>query len=337
MKIVLTLLSFWIILSTSVLGMDDPFANLVVAVQPGPGAAFGTPDDGLGAPQGEGLFAGSFDVYTLGRGGSVTLGFENSCVDGPGADLIVSENPFFISDTSHCFVEAMFVEISSDDVHWIRFPNTYLGEVGPFSPFAGTDVSNYHGFAGVMPVLTNPTLLIDPVNVVQAGGDAFDLNDLSQHPDVLSGLVDLNQIDFVRLIDVWSGQATDQNGTVIWDQGLDDQASSDIDALTAVNNSSNMVPGRPAVDLWIDSNQLLWMRLADPNGFSDIKFGLQASINGLEFSFYNLLPYFIVTQITSTEVTLMTGPVSPGAVQVHLKVSAVDGGGLTSGDAISLY
>ena len=42
---------------------------------------------------------------------AVVLGFDVTIVDGPGADLIVSENPFLVSGVSQSYAEMIFVEV----------------------------------------------------------------------------------------------------------------------------------------------------------------------------------------------------------------------------------
>ena len=54
-----------------------------------------------GPPVGGGTDHGSTDVVSLGSGGSIVVSFApNAIVDGPGADFIVFENPFWIGGDS---------------------------------------------------------------------------------------------------------------------------------------------------------------------------------------------------------------------------------------------
>ena len=68
----------------------SPFATRVVAFDDRGQAGGGifNPANALGQP------GGSTDVHSLGIGGSLTLGFDVVIVDGPGADLLIAENPF---------------------------------------------------------------------------------------------------------------------------------------------------------------------------------------------------------------------------------------------------
>src|SRR5205823_13446223 len=92
------------------------------------------------------------------------------------------------------------------------------------------------GFTGVHPVLANvDTNTIDPFDPSAAGGDAFDLADLQNHPLVQSGLVRLNAIRYVRIIDVLGdGSLTDTLGRPIYDAtGFNN--SCDIDAVSVIH------------------------------------------------------------------------------------------------------
>src|SRR5215207_1336025 len=87
-----------------------PYAESVQSFQPGEAAGYNEaklPDIVLGPPRGKGNSAGSLDVLSLGVHGEIVLGFgAQVIVDGPGADLIVFENPFWPSgDASQVFAE----------------------------------------------------------------------------------------------------------------------------------------------------------------------------------------------------------------------------------------
>ena len=74
----------------------------------------GTPTHTLGAATGD-----PADTFSLGDGGSISLGFSGGIWDGPGDDLVVYENGFF--SVEGLFAEFAFVEVSSDGVHFARF------------------------------------------------------------------------------------------------------------------------------------------------------------------------------------------------------------------------
>lgn len=308
------------------------YAIAVASVNPGQGAS-GDPVLGLGAPVGLGLIIGSTDVYTLGVGGSVTYEMDSSVVNAAGADLIVCENPFLVLGTGASFVEAMFVEVSTDGTVFARFPTRYVGNVGPFPPTVGLPPAWYSGFAGVMPVQANLFTGYDPLDAVAAGGDAFDLAELVDDPLVRDQKVKLDEINYVRLIDVQSGVAMDSSATIVWDAGLDSLASADIDAIVAVNSLANQIGGRPRVEMTLDGGWLT-IEIEDDNGLNDIKAGLKASVNGLPLPFFTLLPYFFILELTSDRLVLLTGPIPSGQFGAVLKVGAVDGLGLAGGDAV---
>lgn len=193
------------------------FASKVVQYSPGPGnSVFPDPVYALGGPRGN-INGAASNLVTLGVQGSLTLGFSGDgtdCViaDGPGGDFIVFENPIQAGPGA-VFGELIRVQVSTDGVHFVEFPTTCdltapLLETLPFDP---TKVS---GFAGVHPVLANvATNQISPYNPAVAGGDAFDLNDLRNLPDAVSGLVNINRIRYVRLVDVLGAE------TVMDDEG----------------------------------------------------------------------------------------------------------------------
>jgi len=311
----------------------SPHATSVAATNPGPGAFF-PPSNALGPPVGEGLSQGSLDVYSTGSGGSITVELDVPALDGPGADLIVSENPFLVAPGASTWVEAAFVEVSTTGAVFVRFPTRYAGPPGPFAPFTGAAPGWYRGFAGVLPVTTNPANGIDPLDVVAANGDAFDLADLADHPDVVSGAVDLDLIRFVRLVDVEAGVDQDELGTTVWDATTGGTDTCDIDALTAVNHLCNQGGGRPAVEMDLSPLGTLTISISDPDGLNDVKFGLAASVDAIDLNFFTLAQLFVTTELTSTSWTLQTGPVPEGTFAAILKVGAVDGAGLTSGDQL---
>lgn len=143
----------------------DPFADAVVSFTPGPGAGFGQdrfPDVVFGPPQGRGPSAGSLDVLSLGRGGVIVLRFDDLvAIDGPGADLLVFENPF------PGFPETGVVAASEDGETFFEWPCV-----------PKSSDKTYPGCAGVNPVLSSPENGVPATDPAQAGGDAYDLKDL---------------------------------------------------------------------------------------------------------------------------------------------------------------
>ena len=138
---------------------SEPFAVAVISFEPGETAGFGQdllPDVVLGPPRGAGPDAGSLDVLSLGRGGSIVLELGQVVEDGPGPDLLVFENAFT------GFTETGIVSVSEDAETFVEWP-------------CSTDGT---GCAGMSPTLSHPDNDIDPHDPLVAGGDAFDLADI---------------------------------------------------------------------------------------------------------------------------------------------------------------
>lgn len=180
------------------------FAQSVVQFSPGPDAGFGQagmPSIVLGPPHGRGTYAGSLDVVSLGRGGSIILGFGNNTItDGPGADFTVFENAF-IQDVTGVHTAALgsnardttaeqvhsdptdanhtdtrwfdfgSVAVSNDMQTWTPFPcNPIAMDDRPYAQIVTDAVAPshpWHGCAGWHAVQDNGT-----------GGDPFDLSDI---------------------------------------------------------------------------------------------------------------------------------------------------------------
>jgi hypothetical protein len=185
--------------STAVAATDPRFAGWaaeVVQIEYGSDVdeAFRDPAMALGPPLGT-----SMGVLSLGRGGSVVLGFENGIPNGEGADFAVFENAF-----SADFLELAWVEVSSDGVHFVRFPH-YSATAAPVGAFGEVDPRQVHGFAG---------------KYRQGYGTPFDLQDLAAaHALVIAGeapfsiayqqhlldtfpRLDLDAVQYLRLVDV---------------------------------------------------------------------------------------------------------------------------------------
>lgn len=222
------------------------FAEEVIDYSPGPGVTegtgFGITSRILGGPRGGGSNQASTDALSLGQAGSVTLGFgENWIENGAGADFIVFENPLVVgSDPNTVYAELFFVEVSSDGTNFARFDSLSLNP-GPIGPFGTMNRSLVSGLGGTGPVLANvDTNSIDPFDPNAAGGNAFDLSALSGHSLVLSGSVQLDQIRFLRLVDVFgNGGTLDSSGNPIYDPTGPDffgsPVSADLDAVAVIH------------------------------------------------------------------------------------------------------
>lgn len=150
-----------------------PYARLVASFDAGANAGFGRerfPEVVLGPPRGLGTEAGSLDVLSLGVGGEIVLDFaERPIVDGPGADFIVFENPFWPGGRR----ERVFAELGEVAV------GDELGELRSF-PCARAPLSDgsHPGCAGWTPTQTFDPFELVPLDPRASGGDAFDLAQL---------------------------------------------------------------------------------------------------------------------------------------------------------------
>lgn len=135
--------------------------------------------------------------------GSITLGFDNPIFNGDGADFAVFENGFSFGGSTSLFAEFAFVEVSTNGSDFLRFASISLNDgasagAGSFQSF---DVSNVYNLAG---------------KHAANWGTPFDLDELSNDTMVLDGILDLNQINYVRLVDVvGSGELLDDLGNPI--------------------------------------------------------------------------------------------------------------------------
>ena len=269
-------------------------------------------------------------MHSLGTGGWLTAAFDVVLADGPGADLIVGENPFYFGALGETFAEVMFVEVSSNGVDFARVPNAYYGP--PTSPgaFGSISVGAYEGLVGMSPVNLGAT---DPLDVVDAGGDAIDLADLRGDPLVTSGRVDLGAITQVRLVDVRDGIDQDSAGATIYDPG---GGSADLDALTALHHAGRIDPDGPVVDVVVPADGAFTIAVDDPNGLLDLDPGkLRATLWGTEVPFALLLQVMNPTRVDANGFTLqLIGTLPPGML-LRVSASAQDLAGNHSGDARS--
>jgi len=143
----------------------------------GPLATTGTPDEGMkGGTSGTG-------IVCLGDGGSATLTFDTPIANGSGFDFAVFENGFKTGGPGFAFLELAFVEVSSDGVHFFRFPShsetQTTTQVGPFS---GIDCRYINNLAG---------------KYISGYGTPFDLSDIPNN-----AFLDKDNITHVKIIDV---------------------------------------------------------------------------------------------------------------------------------------
>lgn len=129
----------------------------------------GQPDYVLGFPDG--------NTVSLGDGGFAICTFASPIVNGNGFDFAVFENG------STAYLELAFVEVSSDGVHFFRFPSHSETQTATQLGTFGTPVADYlNNLAGKYGALY---------------GTPFDLSELAD-----DDLLDKNNITHVKVIDV---------------------------------------------------------------------------------------------------------------------------------------
>jgi hypothetical protein len=179
---------------------------------PGVGGDWDDPDKALGPVDGNQLeivSLGDLSQSQIDEGaepGQITLVFGDPCDsndpnhirDVNGFDFVVFENAFLSNFTrpkygiiaGEMFAELGYVEVSSDGVNFARFPSVSLtaGAVGMYGTIEISDIFNLvgkHPNAGGI-----------------CTGTPFDLSEIADDPNVVSGIVDINNISYVRIVDI---------------------------------------------------------------------------------------------------------------------------------------
>ena len=136
--------------------------------------------------------------------GQLTLSFDNPIFNGTGYDFAAFENGF--GSGGGIFAELGYVDVSTDGVNFARFDSVSLtpDPVGGYGTIDPTDVYNLVG---------------KHVNAYgDSWGTGFDLDELLDNDLVLAGLVDLNDINYIRIADIpGSGDFLDSQGNPIYD------------------------------------------------------------------------------------------------------------------------
>ncbi len=137
--------------------------------------------------------------------GFLTVTFPGGIADDIGPDFAVFENGFVFGGADNLFAELAYVEVSSNGTDFARFPSVSSNTMpasgsGAFSSF---DMTNVYNLAG---------------KHAAGFGTPFDLGELTGDAAVMGGLIDLSDIQFVRLVDVpGSGDFFDSQGNPILD------------------------------------------------------------------------------------------------------------------------
>ncbi len=126
--------------------------------------------------------------------GEITLSFEGAIFNGEGYDFAVFENGFPLGVLELYWCELAYVEVSSNGSDFVRFPSVSLvpydsGGMPPY--FRDIEITDVYNLAGKHPNL-----------YIEFTGTGFDLSEISYAPLVLSGYVDLDNINYVKIVDI---------------------------------------------------------------------------------------------------------------------------------------
>ena len=181
----------------------------------------------------------NWPAYRSGTGagpGRLTLGFDKAITNGAGADFAAFENGFISDYTTGAgsqaglmFAELGYVEVSTNGINFARFSsdyNNYLDGAPGSQDYLTQDVTNIYNLVGKH---ANAYGL--------SWGTPFDLEDLADNELVLAGLVDLNRINYVRIVDIpGDGSFTDAGGAPIYDPWVTwGSGGLDFEALGVIN------------------------------------------------------------------------------------------------------
>ena len=205
--------------------MDDPafsaWATGYVNYTPGTDIdpAWQTPEQAVGKASGT-----SYNVVSLGRGGQITMTFDPPIQNGDGWDFAVFENGF-----NDWHLELAYVEVSSNGKDFVRFDSVSLNPE-PVGGYGSVDATRIDGLAG---------------KYRQGYGTPVDLSDLAEKSEVQGGLVDLDNITHVRLLDIiGDGSYLDSRGNPIYDPyPTYGSAGFDLDAVGVSNGAPYPDPG----------------------------------------------------------------------------------------------
>jgi hypothetical protein len=129
--------------------------------------------------------------------GWIILTFDEPIRNNRGYDFAIFENGLLSNYTTsegsaagEILAELAYVEVSSNGEDFVRFPSLSLTEQ-PGDLFSTIEMNNVYNLAGKHP---------NAYNICT--GTPFDLQELADHSMVTSGLVDINDIKYIRLVDI---------------------------------------------------------------------------------------------------------------------------------------
>jgi hypothetical protein len=169
--------------------------------------------------------------------GYVTLTFATGIGNAAGADFAVFENGFISS--GKLFAELAYVEVSSDGFNFARF-DSISQTPAPVTAFGVLDPTGVYNLAG---------------KHAFGWGTPFDLQTLAAHPLVTGGQLDLNNVRYVRLIDIpGTGFFRDSLNNPIYDAyQTTGSGGLDLDAVGVLNAATPHVASQTTLDdiqLW---------------------------------------------------------------------------------------
>ena len=134
--------------------------------------------------------------------GTITLTFDTPIRNGVGADFAGFENGFYAEEADgqgtvvgQILAELAYVQVSTDGVTWLEFESDSLTPCPPPDPdgygYMTIDPTDVYNFFGKH---TN--------GYGKSWGTPFDLDEFANHSAVLAGLVDLQQIHYVKIVDI---------------------------------------------------------------------------------------------------------------------------------------
>ena len=181
------------------------WATSVISYEPAPRvvAVWADPNKALGPATGNNLdivSLGDLDSDQIGQdvpAGQITLAFSEPVRDCNGYDFVVFENGLVsLTNTGggsikgEMFAELGYVEVSSNGIDFAGFPSVSLTD-GLVGMYGTIEISNVYNLAGKHP--NGEGLCM---------GTPFDLTEIADEANVVSGLVDVNNINYVRIIDI---------------------------------------------------------------------------------------------------------------------------------------
>jgi len=177
-----------------------------------------TPQKTLGPVTGD-----VFDITSLGElneneiksgvtPGQITLTFDTPIRNGSGADFVVFENGFEFEEG--LFAELAYVEVSTDGINFTRFPSTSLTSEA-VEPFGILNSTNIYNLAGKH---VNNAGVFEEEIFGSSWGTPFDLENLIESSLVSDGLLNLNEVNYVRIVDIpGNGAFLDGSNSPIYD------------------------------------------------------------------------------------------------------------------------